>query len=116
MALKIQKTENTGVIYADPADPTMVVRFRSTSSPKSLNGVTTKNYLTEIIYNVDNDVTINGVASKDAVSVRIRTSGALQSKQKIKQLLVSAAAQVDDWADEDVFVGFNPVTVPAILP
>lgn len=116
MTLKVLKTENTGVVYADPSDPTLVVRFRSTSSPKSLNGVATKNHLTEVIYNVDNDVSINGVSAKDAVSVRIRTSGAYQSKARIKQLLVSAAAQVDDWADEDVFVGFNPVTAPAILP
>ena len=116
MTLKIQKIENTGVIYADPSDPTMVVRFRNTVSPKSLNGVSVRNCATEVIYNIDNDVTVNGVSAKDAVSVRIRTSGAMQSKAKIKQLLVSAAAQVDDWADEDVFIGFNPTTAPVILP
>lgn len=114
MTLKIQKIESNGVVYADPLRPLQTVRFRSTVSPKVLSGVQTKNYLTEIIVNDDNPVTVAGVAGSDPVSVRIRVSGSAESMPRIKKILAGLGVQLDDWADESVFIGFNPVTAPVI--
>lgn len=116
MAFKVQKTEPTGVVYADTSKPDTTIRFKGTTTPKSLNGVSSTNYVQEIIYNDLNAVTVGGVSAKDPVSVRIRTSGAIESKARLKQLLLSAAAQLDDWVNEDVFSGFPPVTVPVLVP
>lgn len=111
-ALKVQKTESTGVVYASAAKPTLTVRFRSDSAPKSINGVSARNYTTEIICNDENDVVVGGVNGKDALSVRIRTSGALESHARLKALLTALALQCSDWTNEDVLVGFRPVTAP----
>lgn len=115
ISLKLQRQDATGVIYADLADPNMTVRFRNTAATKSLNGVPVQNYATEIIYNDDNAVTVSGVAAQDAVSVRIRVSATKESAARVKNILISAAAQLDEWADEGVFVGFQPTTTPVIL-
>jgi len=112
--LKVLRQENTGVVYADPADLGLSVRFRHSSAQKSLNGVPTTNHVTEIIANDDHAVVIGGVNAKDALSVRIRTSGASESKARLRELLLALAAQVDDWDDESVFQGFNPTTAPVI--
>jgi hypothetical protein len=113
MALKIQKIEQTGVVYADPADPGLSVRFKQTEQSKSLNGAATTNHVTEIIYNDDNAVVISGVNAVDAISLRLRVSACAQSKVRVKSLLVAMAADVDNWSDEDVFGGFRPSTVPS---
>lgn len=113
MAIKIQKIENTGVVYSDPADPGLSIRFKQTEQQKSLNGVQAANHVTEIIINDDNAVTVAGQATVDAVSVRLRVSGTAFSKARIKALLgVLASSQA--WSDEDVFGGFRPVTTPSI--
>lgn len=112
MALKIQKIEQTGVQYADPSDPGLSVRFKQTEVNKSLSGVTVANHTTEIIYNDDNAITIAGVSAVDAISIRLRVSATAQSKARVKALLVSMAADVDNWSDEDVFSGFRPATTP----
>lgn len=114
--LKIQKIENTGTVYADSSKPDLTVRFKGSKNPKSVSGVGTTNYIQEIIYNDNNPVLIGGVTVKDPISLRIRTSGAIESKARIAVLLASAASQLDDWSDEDVFVGFAPTTAPVILP
>lgn len=113
MAIKIQKIENNGVVYADPADPGLTIRFKQTSQGKSLNGVPAVNHVTEIIINDDNQVVISGKEAIDAISVRLRVSGTAQSKARIKALLgVLAATNI--WVDEDVFSGFRPVTPPSL--
>lgn len=112
MALKIQKIEQTGVVYADPADPGLSVRFKQTEQGKSLNGVPVANHVTEVIVNDDNAVTVSGISAIDAISVRLRVSASAHSKTRVKSLLVALAADVDNWSDEDVFSGFRPVTVP----
>lgn len=112
MALKIQKIEQTGVVYADPADPGLTFRFKQTEQSKSLNGTPVTNHVTEVIVNDDNAVTISGENAIDAVSVRLRVSASAFSKARVKALLVSLAADVSDWSDEDVFNGFRPVTTP----
>lgn len=113
MAIKIQKIENTGVVYSDPVDPGLTIRFKQTEQGKSLNGVPVTNHVTEIIINDDNAVTVSGQETIDAVSVRLRVSGTAHSKARIKALL-SILDSTDAWSDEDVFGGFRPVTVPSI--
>jgi len=113
MAIKIQKIENNGVVYADPADPGLSIRFKQTSQGKSLNGVPVENHVTEIIINDDNQVTVAGSNAIDAISVRLRISGSAQSKARVKALL-GVLASTNAWADEDVFSGFRPVTPPSI--
>lgn len=113
MAIKIQKIENNGVVYADPADPGLSIRFKQTSQGKSLNGVPVENHVTEIIINDDNQVTVAGSNAIDAISVRLRVSGSAQSKARVKALL-GVLASTNAWADEDVFSGFRPVTSPSI--
>jgi hypothetical protein len=114
MTLQVLKTEPTGVVYADPAEPDLTVRFKNTSRAKSLSGVPTTNYTTEIIINDDNTVTIGGSDVVDALSVRIRVSGTSASAARIKELLGMAADGLEQWSDEHVFIGFTPVTAPAI--
>lgn len=112
--LKLLSQDATGVTYADPSDRNCTVRFKSTSASKSLNGVAATNYSTEIIYNDGVDVVVGGVNAVDALSVRLRTSGADVSKVRLKAILLSLAAQVDEWETEGVFAGFPPVTAPVI--
>lgn len=113
--LKVLRRENTGVVYASVSKPDFTVRFRGSQQGKTLAGVATTNFVQEIIYNDVNPVTLNGAAANDAVSVRLRTSGSKQSKGRIKQILLSLAAQVDDWESDGVFEGFDPDTAPVLL-
>lgn len=113
MALKIQKIEQNGVVYADPADPGLSVRFKQTEQGKSLNGVPVSNHVTEIIVNDDNAITVSGKDAIDAISIRLRVSASAQSKARVKALLGVLAAS-DVWADEDVFGGFRPTTPPSL--
>lgn len=113
--LKVLRRENTGVVYADTSKPDLTVRFRGNSQGKTLAGVATTNFVQEIIFNDVNPVQVNGQDATDAVSVRLRTSGAKQSKARVKQILLSMAAQVDNWEAEGVFEGFDPETAPVIL-
>lgn len=113
MALKIQKIEQNGVVYADPADPGLSVRFKQTEQGKSLNGVPTSNHVTEVIVNDDNAITVSGKDAIDAISIRLRVSASAQSKARVKALLGILAAS-NRWADEDVFGGFRPTTPPSL--
>lgn len=112
--LKVLSIAAGGVTYADPADRGCTVRFKSASTSKNLNGVPTTNHTTEIIINDDVDVTVGGVNAVDALSVRLRTSGAAASGPRLRAVLLSLAAQLDEWETEGVFAGFPPVTAPVI--
>lgn len=112
--LKVLRRENTGVVYASVSKPDLTVRFRGIQQGKSLAGAATTNFIQEIIYNDVNPVSIGGVAATDALSVRLRTSGAMQSRARLSQVLHSLADQIDQWAVEGVFSGFDPVTAPVI--
>jgi len=114
VTLSIKSQDSSGITYADPADPNCSIRFRSTNAVKTLNGVNVKNYATEIIVNDDYPVTVNGVAAQDALSIRVRVSGALESKTRLRNLLVSLAAQLGTWETENVMQGFRPSTAPVI--
>lgn len=101
-----------GVTYADPLDPNFTIRFKNSHARKNLNGVNTTNYVTEVICNDDVPVRLRDVDATDAVSVRVRVSGAFESQDRTRQVLKSLAAQLIVWADENVLSGFAPTTVP----
>lgn len=112
--LAVKSQDSTGITYADPAKPDMTVRFRFNTINKTLNGVVCPNYSTEIIANDNNSITVGGQAALDALSVRIRVSGTLASKARLRDILTSLAAQAATWETENVMQGFRPSTVPAI--
>jgi len=56
----------------------------------------------------------DGVFAKDAVSVRIRTSGSPLSENSIGLMISALATLVPTWASEHVFIGFNPTTPPVV--
>lgn len=101
-----------GVTYADPLDPNFTIRFKNTRANKSLNGVTTTNHVTEIIVNDDQQITISGVNATDALSIRVRVSGAFESTARKSQMLKSLGLQLVGWANENVLVGFEPTSTP----
>jgi hypothetical protein len=114
MTFVLQSTQTNGVTYADPTDPDLTVRFKFTNSPKTLSGVSTTNYVTEIIINDSNGVTIGSETVNDAISVRLKISGAYESISRTKQLINSLVSSLQGWVvDEHVLVGFAPQTVPA---
>lgn len=101
-----------GQIYSDPADPDFTVRFKTTSSQKSLNGAAVQNYVTEIIYNDDNSITVNSINAIDALSVRLRVSGSAASMSRLAEIVSAMAAQVNGWVAQNVLKGFPPTVVP----
>lgn len=105
-----------GVTYADPAEPDFTVRFKTNRTLKGLNGVNVDNYLTEVIVNDRNEVTIGSVTANDPLSVRVRVSGSIESMARLKEIVTSIATQLDTWGNENVFLGFEPVTVPVNPP
>lgn len=112
MTFKVQKTENTGIVYADPSDPDLTVRLKHSAQAKSLNGVSVTNQVTEVIVNDSTNISIGGVGAVDALSIRVRVSGSLAATARKKALITALMATLGAWQDEDVFSGFNPVTVP----
>jgi hypothetical protein len=111
-ALKKYRQLSDGSVYADPNEPDYSVRFKTTSAPKSLNGLKTTNYITEIIVNDLNDVTISGQGAVDPVSIRIRVSGAVESHARMGAILQNVAGSCATWVGENVLLGFDPVTAP----
>lgn len=114
MAFKVQKTENTGIVYADPANPDHTVRVKHTQAAKVIAGLQVVNQITEIIVNEDYSYTIGSATVVDPLSIRIRISGSQGATARKKALLVAARATLDAWEDEDVLLGFNPTTVPVM--
>lgn len=112
--LSVRSQDNAGVTYANPAKPDTTIRFRFSSAVKQLNGVTVPNYATEIIVNDNNPVEIGTVSAQDALSIRVRVSGTLSSKARLRQLLTSLAAQLGTWETENTMQGFRPTTAPVI--
>lgn len=114
VTLSVKSQDNSGVTYADPAKPDTTVRFRFSSAVKQLNGVSVPNYATEIIMNDNNAVTVGSVSAQDAISVRVRVSGSLESKARLSQFIATLCAQLDIWDSENVMQGFRPSTAPVI--
>lgn len=112
--MKIMRQDATGQIYAETAKPSLTVRFKQTSGVKNIDGVSLQNNVAEIIVNDSNVLTIGTKSLKDPLSVRIKVSGSAESAARKKVLVKAIAAQLDEWADEDVYEGFPPSTVPVI--
>jgi len=110
--LSIKSQDSSGITYADPANPLLNIRFRFTSVNKTLNGVITPNLATEIIFTDTYGITVGGVSALDALSVRLRVSGSLASKGRLRDILTSMAAQCAQWETENVMQGFRPTTAP----
>jgi len=111
--LKLYSQQSNGVTYADPTKPGMTVRFKTTSAPKMLDGQRTTNYVTEIVSNDVHDVTIGSKTVPDALSVRIRVSGSVQSTAQLNQMIQDLVSKLTtSWLSENVLVGFAPVTPP----
>jgi hypothetical protein len=113
MSFKVQKTDSFGVTYADPANPHVTVRVKNTNGNKSIDGHSVTNRVTEVIVNSTNFVSFGDETAGDAVSVRLRVSGAVQSATHVAELLAGLAALVPTWTTEDVFEGFPPSTAPS---
>lgn len=110
--LALYSQQTNGVTYCDAANPNFIVRFKTTSSQKVLDGQKVYNYITEITANDNHLVAVGSMSVTDALSVRIRTSGSLQSMPRLKQMLLDMAAKVESWETENVLIGFKPVTAP----
>lgn len=105
-----------GVTYADPSDPDFTCRFKTNRTVKSLNGVSVDNYLSEIIINDSHQVTLGTTTARDPLSVRIRTSGSIESMDRLEEILLSVATQLSAWTSENALKGFEPTTVPVNPP
>jgi len=112
--LSIKSQDSSGITYADPSKPDCQIRFRFSSVNKTLNGVVTPNLATEIIFTDNNSITVGGVSALDALSVRLRISGSLGSKARLRDILTSLAAQAGTWETENVMQGFRPTTAPVL--
>lgn len=112
MALQKLRSDATGITYALPSDPDYVVRFKNSSQVKSLSGLSVQNNVTEIIINDLNNVTAGTLSVPEALSVRLKVSGSSLNSARKKAILIALAAQIEDWADEHVFEGFEPQTPP----
>lgn len=111
--LQLYSQQANGVTYCDPLNPDHTVRFKTTSSQKVIDGAKVQNFITEIAANDNHVVAVGGSNATDALSVRIRTSGSLQSMGRLSQMLLDLAAKVSTWKDENVLIGFAPVTPPS---
>lgn len=111
-ALQLYSQQSNGVTFSDPEKPDFTVRFKTTSNQKVIDGQRVTNYITEIAANDNHVVSVGSADASDALSVRIRTSGSLQSMDRLEQMLLDLAAKVGTWKTEKVFIGFNPVTPP----
>lgn len=109
---QVFKRDSSGVTFVDPASPTFSVRFKTASARKSVDGLPLQNIATDIIVNDTNMVTVGEKTVGDPLSVRIRVSGATVSMARLKSILTSVAGQCDEWGTENVFLGFEPTTVP----
>jgi hypothetical protein len=109
---KVLSRGTNGVLYADPVNPGFTARFKTSVTQKVIDGIRMDNYATEIIVNESHLATIGDEQFSDPLSIRIRVSGAAVSMPRLKTVLASIAGQLSDWGDEDVLLGFEPVTVP----
>lgn len=112
--LVLKSSGNNEQVYSLSTDPDLTVRFKHTENKKVLNGVSVTNYVTDVIINDANDVTVSGVSANDALSIRLRVSGTKESAARIATLLSMLSSGVTTWPGQAVFVGFQPTTVPTL--
>lgn len=104
--------DRNGQVFSDPSAPSYTVRFKTTNSTKKVDRASLSNYVSEIIVNDKNAVTVGDATVNDSVSIRIRTSGSDLSQDRIKAILLSIGTQLEAWTNENVLLGFEPSTVP----
>jgi len=109
---QIQTRDSLGCTFADPSAPDFTVRFKTTHTKKSLNGISLQNNVHEIIVNDSNEITVGSVSAVEALSCRVRISGSIESKARTRAIVTSVAAQLDAWLTENTDLGFEPVTAP----
>lgn len=102
-----------GITYASPESP-YTVRFVTGRSNKVIQGIRLDNFATEIIANYPNRVTVGETVITDPVSVRVRVSGAPDSRKAIKAVIEALSAQLTIWESESVYLGFQPTTAPTL--
>lgn len=112
--LVIKDREATGLVFGLPADPELYVRFKKGKTRKNLaNNVQTDNHTIEIIAGNEVPVQIDGIATREIVSMKLRISGSAYSLAEIKKL-ASVLGNLQTWLTENVAIGYDPVTVPSI--
>lgn len=111
MSIQVRKTENNGVVYADPAVANMQIRFKQSEQIKNLDGFSLTNHVTEIIVNDIVTFTKGQKTISEPISVRVRVSGSTEAQARLKELL-KLGKQLETWADEHVYRGFRPVSAP----
>lgn len=109
---QVKTRDAYGLTYAAPSDPDYTVRFKTNISNKVLGGTQVPNYLNEIIVNDMNPITVGTGLVNDPISVRLRTSGTLLSRVRIAEVLTELANKLVTWETENVFLGFEPTTLP----
>lgn len=112
-----EKTRDAyGVTYASVANPDTTVRVKVNPSPKVLAGQSVKNYVSEIIFNENNDILIgtspNQVAAVDPLSVRIKVSGTNESMARLKEILTGLRISSPVWETDNYLIGFVPSVNP----
>jgi len=112
--LSVKSQDSTGVTYALPTNPDLTVRFRQSVVKKTLDGHQLNNYSLDIISNDLNPITVGSDTVKDPLSVRVRVSGTLESKGRLRDILTSIAASLPQWETENVCQGFRPATAPVL--
>ncbi len=112
MSFQKLRSDANGITYAETSDPDYTVRFKFSHANKSLSGTPVQNNVCEIIINDLSDVTVGGTTVQEALSVRVKVSGSYASKARKNALVAAAVAQLNTWATENVFEGFEPTTLP----
>lgn len=112
--MKMLRIEPTGVVYANPTKPSDQTRFKTVTNPKTLNGVSMPNYVSEVIHTENVAIQVGGVDAIEAVSVRIRVSGSEAASARIAQIIAMLSGKATVWETEGVFKGFAPVTPPVV--
>lgn len=104
------------VTYKDPLDPKYTFRDKSTSAPKTIDGIRATNLVKEFIVNdsprVASDLTSELFA--DPISVRLKLSGSPNSVAHVARIVADLNDQVQTWLTaENAMLGFELVTVPS---
>jgi hypothetical protein len=110
--MQLYSQQPNGVTYALPEDPDCTVRFKTSSSPKTLDGKRVTNYVTEIMMNDQHPLVIGDDNVNDALSVRVRVSGSAESMDRLEEMVGNLTAKLPSWLTENVLVGFRPTTLP----
>lgn len=112
--LQLFSQQSNGVTYADPLDSDYTCRFKTNSAPKLIDGHRTTNVTTEIILNDNFDITLGDATVADALSVRLRVSGSVESVDQLSLMIRNLCSNLTDvkWLGENVLLGFPPTTAP----